>query len=202
MSDANSIIRLMNSILRSDAINHVQFRIASVSVMPYGYGYIADMLQSGTITVVFNDLGNLVTAAYNKCVITINSNGAVDLSGPGGRGTLVHESTHAVMDAIGVGKMIDYGDCEVAAYVAQYVYSMASGDVVNVDGPWGAPSARIANSVLNSQGLYDLPPAEYQDLKSTLLSGYGDVAQSQGQLVPGFNLMHGIPARVYEPMQP
>ena len=77
--------------------------------------------------------------------------------------TIVHEATHAVIDGTTVGSNISNISDEVAAYVAETVYSLNKGRPVNQVGPVAGPLFELAQSVKNNAGgsaiALDLPPS-------------------------------------------
>jgi hypothetical protein len=92
--------------------------------------------------------------------------------------TIVHEATHAVIDGTTVGSNISNISDEVAAYVAEMVYSLNKGRNVNQVGPVAGPLFELAQSVKNnlSGSAIALAPATVQRLKTALKGAYPDVS--------------------------
>ncbi len=183
------------SILRSKACLDIKFSVAGMTVMAYGYGYVADMLAQNVIKVAIGNTGGF-TATYdglnNK--MTFGAKDPVNLSTADGRATVVHECTHAVIDAIRKGKSVAYGDDEVAAYIAQTVYSMNAGDSFNKVGPVAGPLYNVASKIKNYSGqdVYMVDPGDVVGVRAQILAIYQAFAKAQGKVVPTSTVMNGI----------
>lgn len=184
------------SILRSRACLDIAFTISGMTLMGYGYGYVADMLAQDAVHVLIGNT-NGFTARYDGSINTIfyGTRNPADLATVDGRGTVVHECTHAVIDAIRKGRWVDYGDDEVAAYLAQTVYAMNAGDSFNKVGPVAGPLYAVAKKIKNyrGEGVYAVDPADIVGVRAQILSLYGALAKAQGKVVPSSTYMDGIP---------
>lgn len=183
------------SILRSKACLDIKFSVAGMTLMAYGYGYVADMLAQDVIKVAIGATG-VFTAAYDSAHnrITFGTKDPVDLATADGRGTVVHECTHALIDAIRKGRSVAYGDNEVAAYIAQTVYAMNAGDRFNTISPVAGPVFSIASKIRNyrGEGVYTVDPADVVSVRAQILAIYQAVAKSQSKIVPIATVMDGI----------
>lgn len=200
MTVAEDILRAKTiSIIRSRPCLDIAFTIAGMTLMGYGYGYVADMLQDGVIGVAIGPTGGF-DASYDSSanLITFSSPDPAKIATPSGRGTVVHECSHAVVDAVAKGKSVAYGDDEVAAYIAQTVYSINAGDSFNKVGPVAGPLYAIATKIIANKTKKDSPvyvvdPADYVAVRGVILQIYTAVATSQGKRVPQSTVMTGIP---------
>jgi hypothetical protein len=185
-------------ILRSRACLDIQFTIAGSTIMGYGYGYVADMIEQNGVRIRIGDTGGF-TAKYDHQpngtpTLTFDPKDPSLASSPSGRATIVHEATHAVLDAVGKGKTIGYGDDEVAAYLAQTIYSLNAGDTINTVGPLAGPLYQLALRVKRfpGPGVYIVKPDEIVDLRRQILAGYTAIARAAGKTVPTETRMQGI----------
>jgi hypothetical protein len=126
---------------------------------------------------------------------------------PDGRGTIVHEATHAVIDAVAPGRSIGYGEEEVSAYLAQTIYSLNCRDRINTVGPLARPAYEIAQRIRNfpvqKEGhIYECTATEIAPMKEVILKAYGRLAQLRGQRLPAFNHPDGIPNQTLPPLLP
>jgi hypothetical protein len=208
MSDEDDLRRIVISVLRSRGCRDIAFKNAGVSIMGYGYGYVADMLEQLKVGIVLGNTGGF-TATYDERTntFTFGANALREAMTPGGRGTIVHEATHAVIDAVAPGRNIGYGEEEVSAYLAQTIYSLNCGDRINTVGPLAGPAYEIAQRIRNfpaqKEGhIYECTATEIAAMKDVILKVYGRLAQLRGQQLPAFNHPDGIPNQTLPPMVP
>jgi len=206
MSDQDDLRKIVISILRSRACLDIAFKNAGVSIMGYGYGYVADMLEQGKVSATVGNTGGF-TAKYDgrTNTMTFGSDALREALTPSGRGTIVHEATHAVIDAVAPGRTIGYGDEEVSAYLAQTIYALNRRDPINRVGPLAGPAYEIAERIRNfrgDKGIYECTPSEVFGMRAVILQVYGRLAQSRGERLPEFNHPDGIPNRTLPPLLP
>jgi hypothetical protein len=192
-SDQDTMRGVIGGVLRSRACMSIEFGISGMSIMPYGYGYVADMLDQGAISIGFADIGP-VTAQYSPSRFTFGRNALASASSADGRATIVHEATHAQIDGTHPGKYVDRGDNEMAAYLAETIYRINAGDPTPDDGYIGAPLVTLARKViaLAPDGFYELTPYDYENLKPQILAVYRIIAAAQGKTVPPGDVMKGF----------
>jgi hypothetical protein len=171
-------------ILRSAACLNIQFTIVGSTVMGYGYGCVADMIEHGDIGVQIGDTGGFpVRYAHqpdSSPTLTFGSDDPTFASSASGRATIVHEATHAVIDA-GRKSAIAGGDDEVAAYLAQAIYSLNAGDAPSESGPLARPVYQIARKIKNfaGPGIYVVNPDEIAGAKPLILARFAGIARAQ-----------------------
>ncbi len=194
MSDEDLLRAKTISILRTRPCLDIRFSIAGITLMGYGYGYIADMLALDSVHVAIGNTGGFTATYDNKSnTITFGTRNPADLGTVDGRGTVIHECTHAVIDAVAKGRSVAYGDDEVAAYLAQTVYSLNAGDKINKVGPVAGPLYAVASKIRAAQGVYVVDPAEIVGVRAQILAVYTAIAKSQGKVVPTTTVMSGVP---------
>ncbi|MCW6507729.1 hypothetical protein [Lichenifustis flavocetrariae] len=110
--------------------------------------------------------------------------------------TVVHESTHAVVDAVRIGRPISYGDNEVAAYVAETLFKINKGIQFNKTGPVASPLFALTSSVVGSgtnNPPFNIDQKKGFSLRVAILAVYKQMAASQGKSVPATVMPLGIP---------
>lgn len=160
-TDEDQLRNKAESILRPKPCMDIKFTLSGMTLMGYGYGYVAQMLTDGVIKVVIGQTHGF-TARYDSSINTLffGTRNPGDLGTVDGRGTVVHECTHAVVDATQKGKFVAFGNDEVAAYIAQTVYSLNAGDTINTVGPLSGPLVKIASKIraYDAEGVYQVDP--------------------------------------------
>ena len=114
--------RVLN-VIRTKECLQIRFRIGNVAIERYMYLYLAGAIQDDKVTVCVGD-GH----SYNDSSNTIMLN-----SSDADRVAIVHEATHAVIDGTHRGTTITRGNHEAAAYLAEALFSLYSGDDDNVN---------------------------------------------------------------------
>jgi hypothetical protein len=184
-------------ILRSRACLSIQFTIVGSTIMGYGYGYVADMIERGGVKITFGNTG-IGDAQYDHQphltpTLTFDPNNPAIASSPSGRAQIVHEATHAVLDAVRKGRTIGFGDDEVAAYLAQTIYSLNAGDTVNKVGPFNEVLYQLALKIKNfGSGVYVVKPDEISGLRMQIMTVYTARARAAGKTVPTETMMQGL----------
>lgn len=174
-------------ILRSKPCMDIKFTMDNITIMGYGYGYISQMIEEENVDFSIGNVGNF-TALYNSRNNTFGFKTAdIGKSGDAGeRGTIVHEATHAVIDATGKGRTIKYATDEVAAYLAEMIYALNCRDPINTTGPVAGPLYLLARKVLGwrGEGVYVCDPADTRPLKATIIDIYAKLAKARGEVEP------------------
>lgn len=202
MSAEEDLRKRVVSVLRSPACMNIKFTIVGSTVMGYGYGYVADVIEQGGIKVKIGNTGAF-TANYDHrgSTPTFVFGDPSIVSSPEGRATIVHEATHAVIDAVRKGRTIAFGDNEVAAYLAETIYRM------NTNAPLTGPLAPflipVARKIKNfpGPGVYIVKPEEVADARSRILAVYAQKARAEGKTLPTDEMMKGV-APPLAPMVP
>jgi hypothetical protein len=199
MSSAEDVLRTgVIRILRSRACLNIQFTIVGSTIMGYGYGYVADMIEQGGVKITFGNTG-IGDAQYDHRphstpTLTFDPNNPAIASSPSGRAQIVHEATHAVLDAVRKGRTIGFGDDEVAAYLAQTIYSLNAGDTINTTGPLAGPLYQLALKVKRfpGPGVYVVRSDEIAGLRMQIMTVYTARARAAGKTVPTETMMQGL----------
>lgn len=151
------------AILRTRPCLDIAFVFAGISFMGYHYGYVADLIQQDRIHVkVGNTGGFTATYDYRWDKITFSSADPAQLAAPDARATLVHEATHAVVDLTHKGRSVDYGNNEVAAYIAETLYRLNADISFDKYTPVGGRLYTIATAIKNKKqdGPYEVDPSD------------------------------------------
>jgi hypothetical protein len=193
MSAEEDLKKRVINILRSPACMRIQFTFAGSTVMGYGYGYVADVMEQGGIRIGIANTGGF-TANYDhrdKTPIFVFSDPAM-VSSPDGRATIVHEATHAVIDAVRMGRSINYGDNEVAAYIAEFIYRLNTG--LPLTGPLAPLLYPAVQNIRNfaGPGVYVVHPEEVANARALILAVYAETAGAAGKTLPTETIMKGI----------
>lgn len=193
MSDEDDLRAFVVGTLRAQACKSITFTIVGTTIMAYGYGYVADMIANGTVGVAIGDTGAF-DASYDhpqggSPAITFGPDFS---SNAEGRCSIVHECTHAVVDAVRVHRSISYGDSEVTAYLAETIYRLNS-NIATLGGAFvGQAIVDLANRVRSCSGIYVVQDAERIAIRTQILATYTLLAQSMGKSVPATIYPQGI----------
>jgi hypothetical protein len=202
MSAEEDLRKRVVNVLRSQAGMNIKFTIVGSTVMGYGYGYVADVIEQGGIKIKIGNTGAF-TASYDHRGSTptfVFGNPSI-VSSPEGRATIVHEATHAVIDAVRKGRTIAFGDNEVAAYLAETVYRMnTNAPLTGPLAPFLIPVARKIKS-FPGPGVYAVRPEEVAEARSRILAVYAQKARAEGKTLPTDEMMKGV-APPLAPMVP
>ena len=204
MSAEEDLRKRVVNVLRSQACMQIQFNVAGSTVMGYGYGYVADVIEQGGIKIKIGNTGAF-TASYDHqgSTPTFVFGDPAMVSSPEGRATIVHEATHAVIDAVRKGRTMAFGDNEVAAYLAEALYRINTG--APLTGPLVPKLMPVVRKIRSfpGPGVYDVKPDEIAEARAFILSVYTARAKQQGKTVPTDEMMKGIapppPAMVPDP---
>jgi hypothetical protein len=150
------------SVLRTKECLQIRFRIGDVHIERFMYLYLAGAITDNHVQLTVGDGHN-----YDDTTNTIT----YDSDSPD-RPTIVHEATHAVIDGTHKGKIITKGNHEAAAYLAEALFSLYSGDDdnVNYSVPHLAPplfdlARRVqAFNEQNPSGLFRCPTGDLMEL--------------------------------------
>ena len=157
--------------------------------MGYGYGYVADMIEQGGVAIRIGDTGSF-DAVYRMSSVSkamvFKATDSPRNATPDMRATIVHEATHAVIDAVAKGHSVNYLGNECAAYIAQTVYSLNRGDKINRVGPLSGPLVQIAERIRANYGpaVYVCAASELAAIKPTILQVYQAIAKARSEPVP------------------
>lgn len=179
MASEDTLRSKVSEILNSPACLRIRFRVDAVGIQTYMYSYIAQAVRENRVHIVIhndkNPDGQKIskperTAEYNPKTNTLLFRSADIYKDADGKATIVHEATHAVIDATHANGTVRSGQNELAAYLAQMLYSMYSNDKYNKVGPLAGPIYQLALKVFafNSEhksGLFVCDPNETYPLK-------------------------------------
>jgi hypothetical protein len=122
MSDAIDDEKLrwrMSRILHSKECRAIRFKLDNVTIQTYMYAYIGDAITDRLVQINTATSGHAYDHLSNTIFVDSHSVAPA---------VIVHEATHAVIDATHQGKSISVGTHEASAYLAETLYSMACGD--------------------------------------------------------------------------
>jgi hypothetical protein len=188
---------LIAALLRSRPVQAIRFRIDGSTIMSFGYGYIADMIEQQRVQIGFGNTGGFTANFDHVKGSPAEMNFDPNLAwNDDAMATVVHETTHAVVDAVRVGRPISYGDNEVAAYVAETLFKMNKGITFNTVGPVAGPLYSLTSAVqarAKSDSCFDIDQKNGQTLRTAILNVYTRLAALQGKSVPATVMPLGIP---------
>jgi hypothetical protein len=189
MSHEDELRTRMCLVLRSGACQRINFKHA-VSVTGFNYGYVADMVERQIIGMKEVDLGKKIEGKYSpilnqkyrsdsdpdKMFLFRPETWLVIRSGnPFSLGTLVHEATHALHDAVAKGRRIHWQDSEVTAFVAETIYLRNLG----IDENWvraanGDGYYELAEKIRNYRGpsIYECTADDVRELRAKTEARY------------------------------
>ncbi len=205
MSDEEILRAKTISIISAKACRAISFTVARMTVMSYGYSYVSDLLARDSIHIAIGGGESGTTASYDGKANTIHF-GTRDpnvLGSPSGRQTVVHECTHALIDATCAGRDVKFGDDEAAAYLAQMAYALNAHETYD---PQNDPVATplyetvkkmqdyYAGAAYKRQGsVYVVERADIDKIWNILKPRYAYIAQKQGKILPESTTMDGVP---------
>jgi hypothetical protein len=163
-----ALLSRMQRVLSSPAANAVRFQLDNVAIHSYMLGYIATAVGDDRVHVrVDGSRAN----SYNPEFNTINF-----IFADPDDATIVHESTHAAIDATNPGLAVTVATGEAVAYVAESVYALNAGfDDHTIDDRGIMRAAYVlarqirAYNAINPSGVYTCPPSDVATLKSALI---------------------------------
>lgn len=202
MSDELKLRVKVLGTLNSKACHDIAFEAAGISVMGYHYGYLADLVAQYCIDVKFGVVDPAASAEYDHMTNTLrfaNRNLGFYAS-PAGRAQIVHECTHALIDATQSGKQVRRADNEAICWIAQTIFSSRSGDSVRKDGDFHGSLFAIATDAI--KGRFRVDPQAVTFVGAILRSADAVRAKAAGKTVPEFELMDGIRCPRPAPMEP
>jgi hypothetical protein len=113
------------SILKSQPCSDIRFKLNNITIQKYMYMYIADAILDGHVHVAEGG-GDGYDHESNTIVFqSANIEPAV----------IVHEATHAVIDATNPGVKVTKGTHEAAAYIAETLFRMSTGAPLDLEVP-------------------------------------------------------------------
>ncbi|MBR1155223.1 hypothetical protein [Bradyrhizobium sp. JYMT SZCCT0428] len=130
MTDLPSFRSRAKGILTSPACNNIRFKLDNVQIRSFMFGYIGDAIARNRV--------HIKAEGFNGYD---HESDTIFLVSPDVRPhELVHEATHAVIDATNRGLVISKGPGEAAAYLAETVYSIVTqGEANSLDVPHLTP---------------------------------------------------------------
>jgi hypothetical protein len=146
------LARRVARILRNGSCFKIRFKVDGLFIQTYQYVYIAGAAEDDTVKVRIGTPGPY-DAQYDPAANRMTfSSGDVGTT-PDGEVSIVHESTHAVLDATYGGRgssdraQASFESGELAAYIAETLYAIDRGFPVNRQGPFAGPIFRLATKV-------------------------------------------------------
>lgn len=177
-SEREQLIQKIDRTLKSRECYAIRFQLENIGIQTYMYSFIAQAIHEDRIHAQVGSGDN-----YNP--LTNPSTLTFSFADPPGR-TIVHESTHAVIEATHKGRKIARAANEAAAFLAESIYGLYTGESMEgYPGYFAPPFFQLAEKVhefnLNHRsGLFVCPPEDVANLKrliSTLPYSYGSATQ-------------------------
>jgi hypothetical protein len=195
MSDEFKLRLKVLSALNSKACGAIAFQAAGISVMGYHYGYLADLVAQYCVDIKFGVVDPAASAEYDHTTDTLRfSNRNLGFyATPSGRAQIIHECTHALIDAAHPGKPVRRSDNEFICWLAQTIYSLLAGDGVRRDGDFhGSLFAIASDAIRKRDGVFMVDPQAVSFVAAILRSADALRAKKAGKTVPDIELMDGI----------
>jgi hypothetical protein len=168
MSNASDVQFVRNRYAKgmgASVMNLVRFRLANISIQYMQYAWVGDLVRQGRIHIKvdsgdsYDHVTDTIGIDDPKCWFHV----------------LVHEGTHAVIDACNPGLSITKGNGEACAYVAETVFNIAwRKEVPDFNVPHLArPVASLARRILShnergAKGLFECDPASVAEINAIL----------------------------------
>jgi hypothetical protein len=168
------------SILRSATCRKIRFKLDTVNIQTYMYAYIGDAIVNRRINV---DLGG---RSYDPDANLLRYDSVNEEPK-----AIVHEATHAAINATHAGMKLTKATHEAAAYLAESMYEMLSGReaATDVSGLTG-PVARLARAAIdfnesNKNATFACPRYDTENIKSILMRSGNVGDYTTPKLQPG-----------------
>jgi hypothetical protein len=151
-------------VLATPACVEIRFKLASVQIRRFMYSYIAGLVEADRIHV---DIGNNPGYDPPSKTLFMEGAGAPDA-------TIVHESTHALINVTHAGQTLTKGVHETCAYVAEAFWALNADRDIAIDVPHvDIQAGRVARKARafyasNKMGSYDVEPADYVYIQTLL----------------------------------
>jgi len=168
MSSQAKLLRKIETVLKSRECFAIRFRIENVAIQTHMYQYIVQAIHDNRIRAQVGS-GDGYDDTVNPHTLTLSSDD------PPPR-TVVHEATHAVIDATHKGQRIVKSTNEIAAFLAESVYGVIASDpMTSYPHYFVRPLRQLADQVVafnssHPSGLFDCPPGDVANLKALLSS--------------------------------
>jgi hypothetical protein len=150
-------------VVATPACADIRFKLANVHIHRFMYNYVAGLIQEDRIHVDTD--GNPGYDHNSKTLV-------LDEDEPDA--TIVHESTHALINITHAGKTITKGVHETSAYLAEALWALNAGREIAIDVPVvDRKVGRLARKIKafyagNRMQLYDVEPGDYVDIQQHL----------------------------------
>ena len=154
----------IGQILKSAACLEIRFKVANICIQRFMYTYIGDAILKDDVHL---DIADARQYDHTTNVLTLDSYDVAPT-------VIVHECTHAVINATHVGKSIRNGAHETAAYLAESLWALLTDNDVAVDVPhldrrmYDVAKEVKAFNAKNRMGLYELDPAEQHYMEALM----------------------------------
>jgi hypothetical protein len=150
------------SVLATPACAEIRFKLAGVRIYRLRYNYLAGLIDADKVHVDFGG----PWCDYKSRTILLDE-GEWDA-------TVVHESTHALINISHAGETLPNGVHEASAYIAEALWALNAKRTIAIDVPHvDVQALRVAHKIkvfneTNPVGLYDVEPADYVTIQSLL----------------------------------
>lgn len=154
------------TLLTSSVCKQIRFKLDNVAIQYLMYGYVAGLIAEDHVHIKVES-GDGYDHVFNTMTFSSADPHAA---------TIVHEATHAVIDATNAGKDVTKGTHETAAYLAETIFSLLSGDSPDLGVPYLTPPlVELAGKVMafnksGKSGLFVCPLTDTEYVKKILAS--------------------------------
>ena len=120
---SSSLQRRVADVLREPVLQHIDFSLEDFHINSTNYGLVADAIETGRIQIELSTPrpGAALGAAYTPGRDMMSISGSGTFTNARDKATIVHESTHAMLDMLRIATFSDIND-EAASYLAESVY--------------------------------------------------------------------------------
>jgi hypothetical protein len=168
---AGDLQKMTIEILRSAPCQRIRFKNV-VSVTGFNYGYVADTIEGGYIKVEVDEIDPIAEYHWSsfpkKIIFRVDAWSRINKFDMAAIGSTVHEATHALADAVGKGRFLNWRDNEVTAYLAEAIYLLNSSYTASkVADEVGSDVCDLAQTIREFRGprIYECTESETRQIR-------------------------------------
>ncbi|PNG26507.1 hypothetical protein [Methylocella silvestris] len=184
-------------VLNSTPCRKIAFVCAGMSIMGYHYSYLAELINRCSVDIQFGSSDG-ANGQYDDKTDTLRfgRRDAGFYATGESRALIVHECTHAIIDATHPGGIVRRADNEATAWIAETIYRMLTGEKMTKTGAFYESLYDVAGKSIEAAktgGPFVIDPRAVSLIGGTLRAGDEVRAKAAGKMVPDQEKMSGIP---------